>query len=87
MGGRKGDKPRLCFVKICFCHEWRNLLYLRDNKENRTLFFPYKNHNYQQEAEKSCIYIKKFGELEEICVFTDTSSFNGSLPSTCPDSL
>uniref|UniRef100_A0A8B9NLZ0 Uncharacterized protein n=1 Tax=Accipiter nisus TaxID=211598 RepID=A0A8B9NLZ0_9AVES len=49
----------LCFVKICFCHEWRNLLYLRDKKENRTLFFPYKNHNYQQEAEKSCICIKK----------------------------
>lgn len=49
----------LCFVKICFCHEWRNLLYLRDKKENRTLFFPYKTHNYQQEVEKSCIYIKK----------------------------
>uniref|UniRef100_A0A663E9Z6 Uncharacterized protein n=1 Tax=Aquila chrysaetos chrysaetos TaxID=223781 RepID=A0A663E9Z6_AQUCH len=43
---------------ICFCHEWRNLLYLRDKKENRTLFFPYKTHNYK-EAEKSRIYINK----------------------------
>ena len=47
----------LCFVKICFCHEWRNLPHLRDKKENRTLFFPYRKHNYQQEAEKSCIYV------------------------------
>nr|XP_009490207.1 PREDICTED: DNA-directed RNA polymerase II subunit RPB9 [Pelecanus crispus] len=50
------DEP--CFAKICFCHEWRNLLYLRDKKENRTLFFPYRKGNYQQEANESRIYVK-----------------------------
>lgn len=60
LASRESDgMDKLCFMKICFCHEWRNLLSLRDKKENRTLVFPYRKYNYQPHAEKSRVYVNK----------------------------
>ncbi|XP_066494490.1 DNA-directed RNA polymerase II subunit RPB9 isoform X1 [Tiliqua scincoides] len=47
------------FVGIRFCQECNNMLYPKEDKENRILLYACRNCDYQQEADNSCIYVNK----------------------------
>uniref|UniRef100_A0A672PM25 DNA-directed RNA polymerase II subunit RPB9-like zinc ribbon domain-containing protein n=1 Tax=Sinocyclocheilus grahami TaxID=75366 RepID=A0A672PM25_SINGR len=45
------------FVGIRFCQECNNMLYPKEDKENRILLYACRNCDYQQEADNSCIMV------------------------------
>uniref|UniRef100_A0A8C7H4A6 RNA polymerase II subunit I n=1 Tax=Oncorhynchus kisutch TaxID=8019 RepID=A0A8C7H4A6_ONCKI len=55
------------FVGIRFCQECNNMLYPKEDKENRILLYACRNCDYQQEADNSCIYVNKIThEVDEL---------------------
>uniref|UniRef100_A0ACB8FTK8 DNA-directed RNA polymerase II subunit RPB9 n=1 Tax=Sphaerodactylus townsendi TaxID=933632 RepID=A0ACB8FTK8_9SAUR len=55
------------FVGIRFCQECNNMLYPKEDKENRILLYACRNCDYQQEADNSCIYVNKITHEVESC--------------------
>ncbi|UJR15889.1 hypothetical protein I4U23_002814 [Adineta vaga] len=77
------------FVGIKFCQECNNMLYPREDKENRILLYACRRCQYQQAAENPCIYVNKIThEIDELTqIVTDVIS-DPTLPRTadhpCP---
>ncbi|XP_071656983.1 DNA-directed RNA polymerase II subunit RPB9 isoform X4 [Patagioenas fasciata] len=83
------------FVGIRFCQECNNMLYPKEDKENRILLyasqfdtgtslFPQcRNCDYQQEADNSCIYVNKIThEVDELTQIIADVSQDPTLPRT-----
>merc|ERR1712012_942115 len=47
------------FVGIKFCQECNNMLYPKEDKENKQLMYACRNCDYKEIAENSCIYVNK----------------------------
>ena len=47
------------FVGIRFCPECNNMLYPREDKQNKQLMYACRNCDYRQIAENNCIYVNK----------------------------
>ena len=55
------------FVGIRFCQECNNMLYPKEDKENRVLLYACRNCDYRQLADSSCIYVNRImHEVNEI---------------------
>uniref|UniRef100_A0A8D2MIS8 RNA polymerase II subunit I n=2 Tax=Passeriformes TaxID=9126 RepID=A0A8D2MIS8_ZONAL len=61
------------FVGIRFCQECNNMLYPKEDKENRILLYACRNCDYQQEADNSCIYVNKITHEVEPCSSSPTA--------------
>ncbi|CAB1420644.1 unnamed protein product [Pleuronectes platessa] len=77
------------FVGIRFCQECNNMLYPKEDKENRVLLYACRNCDYQQEADNSCIYVNKIThEVDELTQIIADVSQDPTLPRTedhpCP---
>ena len=53
----KEDGPN--FVGIRFCPECNNMLYPKEDKENKQLMYACRNCDYKQFAENNCVYLNK----------------------------
>ncbi|XP_018526197.1 DNA-directed RNA polymerase II subunit RPB9 isoform X2 [Lates calcarifer] len=78
------------FVGIRFCQECNNMLYPKEDKENRVLLYACRNCDYQQEADNSCIYVNKIThEVDELTQIIADVSQDPTLPRTedhpCPN--
>lgn len=49
----------LGFVGIRFCQECNNMLYPKEDKENKILLYACRNCDYKTEADSYCIYVNK----------------------------
>lgn len=47
------------FVGIKFCQECNNMLYPKEDKDNRVLLYACRNCDYKQIAENSCVYVNR----------------------------
>ncbi|KAM9631915.1 DNA-directed RNA polymerase II subunit RPB9 isoform 1-T1 [Trichechus inunguis] len=71
------------FVGIRFCQECNNMLYPKEDKENRILLYACRNCDYQQEADNSCIYVNKIThEVDELTQIIADVSQDPTLPRT-----
>ncbi|TKR69744.1 hypothetical protein L596_021858 [Steinernema carpocapsae] len=75
------------FVGIRFCPECNNMLYPREDKENRQLIYACRNCDHKQVAENPCIYVNKL--LHEVDELTQINAdHDPTLPKTkehqCP---
>lgn len=52
-------EEELGFVGIHFCEECNNMLYPKEDKENKVLLYACRNCTFQAEAENHCIYVNK----------------------------
>ncbi|CAM9113385.1 unnamed protein product, partial [Bubo scandiacus] len=69
------------FVGIRFCQECNNMLYPKEDKENRILLYACRNCDYQQEADNSCIYVNKIThEVDELTQIIADVSQDPTLP-------
>ncbi|KHJ41379.1 alpha,alpha-trehalase [Trichuris suis] len=68
----------LSFVGIKFCPECNNMLYPRENKEERVLMYSCRNCDHRQVADNRCIYVNKVHEKSEYdhMLVLDTDSVN-----------
>ena len=64
------------FVGIRFCQECNNMLYPKEDKENKVLLYACRNCDYRQMADSCCIYVNKImHEVDEITsIVTDVVS-------------
>ncbi|CAH1790868.1 unnamed protein product [Owenia fusiformis] len=77
------------FVGIKFCQECNNMLYPKEDKENRILLYACRNCDYQQEAENPCIYVNKIThDVDELTQIIADVIADPTLPRTedhpCP---
>uniref|UniRef100_A0A6M2E4E0 DNA-directed RNA polymerase subunit n=1 Tax=Amblyomma tuberculatum TaxID=48802 RepID=A0A6M2E4E0_9ACAR len=77
------------FVGIKFCQECNNMLYPKEDKENRVLLYACRNCDYQQEADNNCIYVNKIThEVDELTQIVSDVVHDPTLPRTedhtCP---
>ncbi|KAI4904808.1 hypothetical protein NFI96_026884 [Prochilodus magdalenae] len=99
--GRSFKQPALCCSSVLhrcaplsltadtgpvFCN---NMLYPKEDKENRILLYACRNCDYQQEADNSCIYVNKIThEVDELTQIIADVSQDPTLPRTedhpCP---
>ena len=55
------------FVGIKFCQECNNMLYPKEDKENKVLMYACRNCDYKQIADNNCIYVNKImHEVDEL---------------------
>merc|ERR1712012_1483179 len=55
------------FVGIRFCQECQNMLYPKEDKENKVLMYACRNCDYKQIADNNCIYVNKImHEVDEL---------------------
>jgi DNA-directed RNA polymerase II subunit RPB9 len=47
------------FVGIRFCQECNNMLYPKEDKDNRVLLYACRNCDYRQLADSCCVYVNK----------------------------
>ncbi|XP_063585669.1 DNA-directed RNA polymerase II subunit RPB9-like isoform X2 [Penaeus indicus] len=60
-----GDGPG--FVGIRFCQECNNMLYPKEDKENKILLYACRNCDYKMPTENNCIYVNKLmHEIDEL---------------------
>ena len=50
------------FVGIKFCQECNNMLYPKEDKENKQLLYACRNCDYKQLADNNCIYVNKVSQ-------------------------
>ena len=88
----KGDP--LASIGIQFCQECNNMLYPKEDKENRVLLYACRNCDFRQFADSSCIYVNRIThEVNEIAnINTDvtqdpTMPRSGSIIQQHPQSL
>ncbi|CAL8093776.1 unnamed protein product [Orchesella dallaii] len=77
------------FVGIKFCPECNNMLYPREDKENRQLLYACRNCDYKQLADNNCIYVNKIThEIDELTHIVSDVISDPTLPRTedhpCP---
>ncbi|XP_067275427.1 DNA-directed RNA polymerase II subunit RPB9 isoform X1 [Pseudorasbora parva] len=70
-------------------HHSNNMLYPKEDKENRILLYACRNCDYQQEADNSCIYVNKIThEVDELTQIIADVAQDPTLPRTedhpCP---
>ncbi|XP_065057270.1 DNA-directed RNA polymerase II subunit RPB9-like [Rhopilema esculentum] len=56
---RSSDSSDSAFVGIRFCQECNNMLYPKENKEDKILLYACRNCDYQERATNSCIYVNR----------------------------
>ncbi|XP_038817672.1 DNA-directed RNA polymerase II subunit RPB9-like [Salvelinus namaycush] len=77
------------FVGIRFCQECNNMLYPKEDKENRILLYACRNCDYQQEVDNICIYVNNISHSLSLLsqIIADVSQ-DPTLPQTedhpCP---
>lgn len=74
---------------IKFCQECNNMLYPKEDKDNKILLYACRNCDYQQEADNSCIYVNKIThEVNELTQIVTDVVADPTLPRTedhlCP---
>jgi len=77
------------FIGIKFCQECNNMLYPKEDKENRRLLYVCRNCDFKQEAENPCIYVNKIQhEVDELTQIIGDVIADPTLPRTedhpCP---
>ncbi|PFX32777.1 DNA-directed RNA polymerase II subunit RPB9-like [Stylophora pistillata] len=85
--GRSDNGPG--FVGIKFCQECNNMLYPKEDKDNKIVLYACRNCDYQQEADNSCIYVNKIThEVNELTQIVTDVVADPTLPRTeehsCP---
>lgn len=71
------------FVGIRFCQECNNMLYPKEDKENRILLYACRNCDYQQEADNACVYVNKIThEVDELTQIVAEVVADPTLPRT-----
>uniref|UniRef100_UPI0035902760 DNA-directed RNA polymerase II subunit RPB9-like n=2 Tax=Myxine glutinosa TaxID=7769 RepID=UPI0035902760 len=78
------------FVGIKFCPECDNMLYPKEDKENRILLYACRNCDYQEESDNSCIFVnKRTHEVDELKQINADVAQDPTLPRTavhpCPN--
>merc|ERR1712241_186140 len=64
---KMGDAAGPGFVGIRFCQECNNMLYPKEDKEDKVLLYACRNCDYKQIADNNCIYVNKImHEVDEI---------------------
>merc|ERR1712080_813414 len=56
---KMGDAAGPGFVGIRFCQECNNMLYPKEDKENKVLLYACRNCDYKELAVNNCIYVNK----------------------------
>lgn len=77
------------FVGIRFCQECNNMLYPKEDKENKILLYACRNCDYKQHADSKCIYVNKImHEIDELTHIVSDVISDPTLPRTedhhCP---
>ncbi|GFS53560.1 DNA-directed RNA polymerase II subunit RPB9 [Nephila pilipes] len=77
------------FVGIKFCQECNNMLYPREDKENKVLLYACRNCDYQEVTNNNCIYVNKIThEVDELTQIVSDVIHDPTLPRTedhiCP---
>lgn len=86
-GNKYGAGPG--FVGIKFCQECNNMLYPREDKENKVLLYACRNCDYQEVTNNNCIYVNKIThEVDELTQIVSDVIHDPTLPRTedhiCP---
>nr|CAB3265022.1 DNA-directed RNA polymerase II subunit RPB9-like [Phallusia mammillata] len=77
------------FVGIKFCQECNNMLYPKEDKQNKILLYSCRNCDFQMEADNMCIYVNKIvHEVDELTQIIADVAQDPTLPRTkdhsCP---
>ncbi|XP_065826598.1 DNA-directed RNA polymerase II subunit RPB9-like [Oscarella lobularis] len=77
------------FVGIKFCQECNNMLYPKEDKQNRILVYACRNCDFREEADNPCIYVNKIThEIDELTQIIADVTADPTLPRTkdrpCP---
>lgn len=85
--GRKDGGPG--YVGIQFCQECNNMLYPREDKNNKVLLYACRNCDYKQLADSNCVYVNKImHEVDELTHINPDVVSDPTLPRTkdhmCP---
>jgi len=82
-GGGTGADTGPTFVGIKFCQECNNMLYPKEDKENRKLLYACRNCDYQQLADNPCIYVNKIQhDIDELTQIIGDVVADPTLPRT-----
>jgi len=78
------------FVGIRFCQECNNMLYPKEDKDNRVLLYACRNCDYRQLADSCCVYVNKImHEVDEITNIVTDVTGDPTLPRSndrpCPE--
>ncbi|CAH0600831.1 unnamed protein product [Chrysodeixis includens] len=77
------------YVGIQFCQECNNMLYPREDKNNKVLLYACRNCDYKQLADSNCVYVNKImHEVDELTHINPDVVSDPTLPRTkdhmCP---
>ncbi|CAH8429076.1 unnamed protein product [Schistosoma intercalatum] len=76
-------KSSQCHVGILFCSECNNMLYPKEDKRTKTLYYACRNCDYSQEADNPCVYINKLEqEVDELALIVPDVVHDPTLPRT-----
>ncbi|KAL5473110.1 hypothetical protein EMCRGX_G027556 [Ephydatia muelleri] len=80
------------FVGIQFCQECNNMLYPKEDKENKKLLYACRNCDFSQPATNHCVYVNKIThEVNELTQIVAEVTQDPTLPRTedhpCPRQL
>uniref|UniRef100_A0AC35EW17 DNA-directed RNA polymerase subunit n=1 Tax=Panagrolaimus sp. PS1159 TaxID=55785 RepID=A0AC35EW17_9BILA len=83
------DESKKKFSGIKFCPECNNMLYPRENKDERKLNYTCRNCDHSEDAENPCIYVNKLmHEIDELTQIVADVVNDPTLPKTydhvCP---
>ena len=71
------------FVGIKFCKECNNMLYPKEDKENKILLYACRNCQYQEVADNTCIYVNRItAEVDEFTQIIGDVIADPTLPRT-----
>lgn len=71
------------FVGIKFCKECNNMLYPKEDKENKMLLYACRNCQYQEVADNTCIYVNRItAEVDEFTQIIGDVIADPTLPRT-----
>jgi len=77
------------FVGIKFCQECNNMLYPKEDKDNKVLLYACRNCDYKQIADNNCVYVNKIThDIDELARIVPEVIHDPTLPRTkehpCP---
>lgn len=77
------QRNELSFVGIKFCQECNNMLYPKEDKENKVLLYACRNCDYKQIADNQCVYVNKIThEIDELSRIVSEVIHDPTLPRT-----
>jgi len=56
------------FVGIKFCQEYNDMLYPKEDKQNKRLLYSCRNSDFQMEADIMCVYVNKIAHEVNECI-------------------